>query len=82
MDRREFDGKHVLVTGGTKGIGAAVAMAAGCPVQKRSAGQRRYRPIRYASAQPISTRDRPARGPAPSRGMTVPNTSLFITPCC
>jgi NAD(P)-dependent dehydrogenase (short-subunit alcohol dehydrogenase family) len=25
MDRREFDGKHVLVTGGTKGIGAAVA---------------------------------------------------------
>ncbi|MGB2900188.1 MAG: SDR family oxidoreductase [Candidatus Acidiferrum sp.] len=26
MDRREFDGKHVLVTGGTKGIGAAVVM--------------------------------------------------------
>jgi NAD(P)-dependent dehydrogenase (short-subunit alcohol dehydrogenase family) len=25
MNRREFDGKHVLVTGGTKGIGAAVA---------------------------------------------------------
>src|SRR6266446_6203201 len=25
MDRREFDGKHVLVTGGSKGIGAAVA---------------------------------------------------------
>src|SRR5712664_3132390 len=25
MDRREFDGKHVLVTGGTKRIGAAVA---------------------------------------------------------
>ena len=25
MDQREFDGKHVLVTGGTKGIGAAVA---------------------------------------------------------
>ena len=25
MDQREFDGKHVLVTGGSKGIGAAVA---------------------------------------------------------
>ena len=25
MDQREFEGKHVLVTGGTKGIGAAVA---------------------------------------------------------
>jgi hypothetical protein len=37
-------------------------MVAGCPVQKRSARPRRYRPIRTVSAQPISTRDRRARG--------------------
>ena len=43
-------------------------MVAGCPVQKRSVEQQRYRPIRSVSAQPISTRDRPVRGPAPSRG--------------
>jgi hypothetical protein len=34
------------------------------------------------SAQPISTRDRWARGPAPSRSTILRRTSGFIKPCC
>jgi hypothetical protein len=52
-------------------------MVAGCPVLKRSAGQRRCRRIRSVSAQPISTRDRRARSRAPSRGVTLRSTFVF-----